>query len=205
MATTGIQDQLLAAVLKALPEAFSLTAFAGEKFRASPTASYIDDEGVARIYVQRWAERTKTWEDFTKGSPAELMRELADRKVRTKVQHAIAECVPYSDLESFAKAIAERHTVLNLGQPWPEVSYQQLRSEAESDEMYDGIVEEFRSWLKDARKEANMVADAGLPWTLASAEDAFMKRGVFAKQKKAAPKRKAGPPVTRKLKKAGAK
>lgn len=87
----------------------------------------------------------------------------------------------HTNVESLIKAAAERHTVLNLGANWPEDTYYRLRSEAESDEVHEGIVEEYKSWLKDAKKEAAMVVKAKLPLTLESMELAFMKKGPFAK------------------------
>jgi hypothetical protein len=88
----------------------------------------------------------------------------------------------YTDEEKFVRAIAEKHTVMNLGQNWPEETYNRLRSEAESDEVHDAIVQEYKSWLKDAKKECAMIKKANLPLTLANAELAFSKKGPFAKQ-----------------------
>jgi hypothetical protein len=87
----------------------------------------------------------------------------------------------HQNVESLIKAAAERHTVLNLGQNWPEDTYWRLRSEAETEDVADAIVDEYKSWLKDAKKEAAMVVKAKLPLTLESMELAFNKKGPFAK------------------------
>jgi hypothetical protein len=79
--------------------------------------------------------------------------------------------------ESLIKATAVRHTVINLGQNWPEIMH--LTQLAESDEMYDGVLDEYKSWLKDAKKEVKMVVKAKLPLTLASTELAFSRKGPF--------------------------
>jgi hypothetical protein len=79
--------------------------------------------------------------------------------------------------ESLIKATAVRHTVINLGQNWPEIMH--LTQLAESDEMYDGVIDEYKSWLKDAKKEVKMVVKAKLPLTLANTELAFSRKGPF--------------------------
>jgi hypothetical protein len=52
----------------------------------------------------------------------------------------------------------------------------------ESDEMAEGTMDEYRSWLKDARRDAEKVRKAGLPLTLANATLAFELKGPFAKK-----------------------
>jgi hypothetical protein len=89
----------------------------------------------------------------------------------------------HPNVEMLIKSAAERHTVLNLGCNWPEDTYYKLRSEAESDEVHEAIVDEYKSWLKDAKKEAAMVVKAKLPLTLNSMELAFMKKGPFEVKK----------------------
>lgn len=84
----------------------------------------------------------------------------------------------YTDLEKLIEAAALRHTILNLGQNWPEIRY--MNQLAEDDETYRLVQKEYKSWLKDARKEAKMVVKAKLPLTLESMELAFSKKGPFA-------------------------
>lgn len=84
--------------------------------------------------------------------------------------------------DSLIKATAVRHTILNLGQNWPEVS--RLEELAEDDEMYNGVLAEYKDWLKDAKKEVKMVVKAKLPLTLANTELAFNRKGPFEGVKK---------------------
>lgn len=79
--------------------------------------------------------------------------------------------------ESLVEATATRHTIINMGQNWPMVS--RLDELAEDDETYKMVMREYKSWLKDAKKEVAMVVKAKLPLTLASTDDVFHRRGVF--------------------------
>jgi hypothetical protein len=88
----------------------------------------------------------------------------------------------HPNIESLIKAAAERHTVLNLGQNWPDPTYGRLLGECSNDEEYDAVLAEYKMWLKDAKKEATMVVKAGLPLTLESMELAFSKKGPFEKK-----------------------
>ncbi len=98
---------------------------------------------------------------------------------KVKDLRAKLEAEVHSSEESLVKATALRHTILNLGQNWPEIT--RLDQLAESDEMYDGVMEEYKSWLKDSKKEVTMVVKAKLPLTLANTELAFTRKGPFAK------------------------
>lgn len=102
----------------------------------------------------------------------------------------------WSDLEKFIKMCAQEHTIANMGQEvenydlgWPaeDVVYhafqQMLNDICTEDEMVDGIEKEYRSWLKDARRDALRVQKAGLPLCLWNSRLAFENKGPFAKKK----------------------
>ena len=99
----------------------------------------------------------------------------------------------YTDLETYVRDIAREHTVANMGQDleWlmgspsfyekrPETlisgCYNQLRNDCESDEMADGIHDEYRSWVKDARRDAAIVQKNNLSLTIANAMLAFERK-----------------------------
>lgn len=105
----------------------------------------------------------------------------------------------WTDLEAFIKMCAKEHTIANLGQDLRDYvhgtyrdpqyivdgAYQQFLNDiCTDDDMVDSIEDEYRSWLKDARRDALLVQKAGLPLTLANARMAFEKQGPFAKKKK---------------------
>jgi hypothetical protein len=50
--------------------------------------------------------------------------------------------------------------------------------------MADGVWDEYKSWVKQAKKDATRVQKAGLPLTLANARLAFENKGPFAKKTK---------------------
>lgn len=118
---------------------------------------------------------------------------------KTKAQIDAAFDHVYTDIETFVKVCAREHTIANLGQSLEELSrraftssperlvdncYSCLYQDCESDEMADGIQEEYLSWLKDARRDAQKVLKAGLPLTLRNARDAFELKGPFAAKAK---------------------
>lgn len=98
---------------------------------------------------------------------------------KTKELREAAESKVHTSVETLIKAAAERHTVLNLGQNWPETSYSRLLSECEDDSQYKAVQDELKMWIKSAKKEAKMVVAAKLPLTLNSMELAFMKKFPF--------------------------
>ncbi len=104
----------------------------------------------------------------------------------------------WTDLEKFIKMCAKEHTIANMGQDLRDYvsgtyrepqyivdqAYQQFLNDiCMDDDMVDGVEEEYRSWLKDARRDALRVQKAGLPLTLANARLAFENQGPFAKKK----------------------
>lgn len=110
-----------------------------------------------------------------------------------------AEDYVWTDFEKFVRMLAKEHTVANMGFDLGEafqgygsrnippdlvveMAYNTLYQGSESDEMAEGIEEEYRSWLKDARRDAEKVRKAGLPLTLANASLAFELKGPFAKR-----------------------
>lgn len=115
-----------------------------------------------------------------------------------KRQEFLAACMSFvhADFEQYVRTIAMEHTIANLGQELGELvavgglwcrpedgvrqAYRQLIGDCESDEMAEGVEEEYRSWLKDARADAQRVRDAGLPLTLENARLAFERKGPFS-------------------------
>lgn len=103
----------------------------------------------------------------------------------------------WTDFEKFVKMCAKEHAIANMGQCFEALSgnsarnpelivesaFSQLRNDCESDEMAEGVWEEYQSWLKDARRDALLVQKAGLPLTLANTQLAFNKQGPFAKKR----------------------
>lgn len=103
----------------------------------------------------------------------------------------------WTDFEAFVKMCAKEHAIANMGQelgdflhrgytPKPEqlvdFAWNAFMGDMESDEMAEGTMDEYRSWLKDARRDAEKVRKAGLPLTLANATLAFELKGPFAKK-----------------------
>lgn len=103
----------------------------------------------------------------------------------------------WTDFEAFIKMVAKEHAIANMGQdlsdfvhrgftPKPEqvvdFAWSSFMGDMESDEMAEGTMDEYRSWLKDARRDAEKVRKAGLPLTLANVTLAFELKGPFAKK-----------------------
>lgn len=98
--------------------------------------------------------------------------------------------VVYTDWEKYLRDIAREHTIANMGQDLESLmqgcrevpehvisdAFNQLRNDCESDEMADGVDEEFRSWLKQAKKDAAVVKKLGLPWTIDNSRLVFEKK-----------------------------
>lgn len=110
------------------------------------------------------------------------------------VQHALT--LVYTDFDRYVRDIAREHTVVNMGFELTDVehyagpedlirsAYQHVlecNAEALGEvEGCDSVEEEFRSWLKDAKRDAARVRKAKLPLTLENARMAFLNRGPFA-------------------------
>ncbi len=85
--------------------------------------------------------------------------------------------------DSFVKAVAMRHTVENLGMPWPEYNSLGRLLEAHMDgvdesqegEMERGLREEHKHWLGVARETAAKLMARQLPFTLENAEREWLK------------------------------
>lgn len=71
-------QKLIADQIQTFPTEFGLRAFPGDRFRISPRASYVNDAGIVQLYTQRLNTTLITWQDFAKGSPEELRRELVE-------------------------------------------------------------------------------------------------------------------------------
>lgn len=107
------------------------------------------------------------------------MDKASVKELREKLESRV-----YTNADELVKAAAEKHTVLNLGSSWPETSFQQLKQDSESDEIYQGCIEEYKEWLGEARKELAVLVKLGLPLTLANMDHAFMKTGPCKTTKK---------------------
>jgi hypothetical protein len=104
----------------------------------------------------------------------------------------------YTDFDQYVKDQAKEHTIANLGQSLSDYgcygkpehlvasAFSQLRENygMELGDDAAGVDEEYRDWLKEAKKNCEKVRKAGLPWTLSNSRDAFEQRGAFAKVKK---------------------
>ena len=103
----------------------------------------------------------------------------------------------YTDFDEYVKDQAKEHTVANLGQELSDFArgsradtlvagaFYQLRCNyaAEMGDDGDAVMDEYKSWLKEAKKNCGRVKKAGLPWTLQNSRDAFEQRGHFKKEK----------------------
>ena len=58
------------------PRAFGLRGFPGDTFRVSTTFSFIGDDGSVVVYTERWNAKSQLWQAFSKGSAAEVRREM---------------------------------------------------------------------------------------------------------------------------------
>jgi uncharacterized protein YifE (UPF0438 family) len=104
----------------------------------------------------------------------------------------------WTDFDKFVTMCAKEHAIANMGQSFEDLAgyganrpeliveqaFSQLRNDCESDEMADGVWDEYKSWVKQAKKDATRVQKAGLPLTLANARLAFENKGPFAKKTK---------------------
>ncbi len=109
----------------------------------------------------------------------------------------------YADTESYIRDIAREHTIANLGSSLEELVGRHGNMEPRyvigaafsclaNDHACEGLSldPEYRSWLKDARRDAALVVKAGLPMTIRNARDAFEFKGPFAKKAKKVQSRK---------------
>jgi hypothetical protein len=119
---------------------------------------------------------------------------IAEKKqaIETAMDHV------FTDVEALIKNVAAEHAVINMGQeltdhfPYgsPDPSrllyacYQNFYQASESDEMADGTQDEYRSWLKQSKKDVAKVQKKGLPLTPRNVRAAFLNEGPFAKAKK---------------------
>ena len=100
----------------------------------------------------------------------------------------------YTDFDAYVKDIAREHTIANMGQSIEDYAHDRDQPDklisrawsgfyniAESQEMADGFDEEYRSWLKTAKKDAMRVKRAKLPLTLVNARKSFMNEEPFKK------------------------
>lgn len=76
----------------------------------------------------------------------------------------------YTDADYLARAAADWWTTENLGMSFPE---QNWRFEYVEAGVEDGMEEEYRGWLKDAKRFLKIVQRHKLPLTLRSMEQAF--------------------------------
>lgn len=104
---------------------------------------------------------------------------------------ALAMHVVYTDWDKYLRDISREHAIANMGQTLEDLTgssawlkpedlissaFHQLRNDCESDEMADGVDEEAKQWLKQAKKDAAVVKKLGLPWTIDNSRLVFEKK-----------------------------
>ena len=73
MGTVEDCDKIKAAIAR-FPATFGLRAFPGNLFRIGERESYVSTGGAVMLYTQRLVDGR--WQDFAKGTEAELRREI---------------------------------------------------------------------------------------------------------------------------------
>lgn len=100
----------------------------------------------------------------------------------------------HTDICKLIKQVAAEHAVQNMGMnvedyvdflDKPENQlyscFNSMYQQSEDDSMADGTMEEYRSWLKQAKKDVSLVKKAKLPLTARNVRSAFLKEGPFKK------------------------
>lgn len=125
--------------------------------------------------------------------------ETTSAKPTKKSIIAAAFAYVYPDAESLIKDVAKEHCIANMGQnledfitasewlakhPEQVISscYSNFYGQSESDDMAEGIDEERRAWLKQAKKDVAAVQKKGLPLTMENVRLAFENKGPFEKK-----------------------
>jgi len=105
----------------------------------------------------------------------------------------------YTDAELLVQDFAKVFALTNMGQQLSDyvghhvaaqpgsvfrACWGNFYGQSESDEMAEGLDAERRAWLKDGRKLLAQVQKKGQPLTMRSMEDAWEKKGAFAKAAK---------------------
>lgn len=111
---------------------------------------------------------------------------------------ALAEEHVHASEEALVEQCAAEHTVANMGMYIEELleyalldrpqnlfysAFNNLYQQSESDEIADGTMAEYKSWLKQAKKDVARVKKAKLPLTFKNVRMAFDNEGPFAKKK----------------------
>jgi len=73
------EERVFAAIAK-FPKRFGLRGFPGDVFRCSATDSYVNDDGIVTIYLERLSpQRESFWLAHSKGTEVEIQREIIAR------------------------------------------------------------------------------------------------------------------------------
>lgn len=110
----------------------------------------------------------------------------------------------HTDEENLAKQVAAEHALINMGMTVEDYcTYQSpnrpesflygcfnsFYQQSESDEMAEGTWDEYRSWIKQAKKDIALVKKEKLPLTARNVRAAFLLEGPFKKYAKKGKKR----------------
>jgi len=101
----------------------------------------------------------------------------------------------HTDVEHLIKQVAGEHAVVNMGMtledqlswyvPKPDdllySCFNNFLQQSESDEMERGTMQEYKSWVKQAKKDVALVKKAKLPLTARNVRAAFLHEGPFKK------------------------
>jgi hypothetical protein len=114
---------------------------------------------------------------------------------KTDKQAAINAALDFvhTDEENLIKQVAGEHALVNMGMSVedhfvsvpPEkllyAAFNNFYQQSESDEMADGTMDEYKSWVKTAKRDIKAVKKAKLPLTARNVRSAFLKQGPFKK------------------------
>jgi hypothetical protein len=117
---------------------------------------------------------------------------------KTDKQNAINAALDFvhTDEENLIKQVAGEHALINMGMcledhmnyytPRPEHllydCFNSFYQQSESDEMADGTMDEYKSWVKQAKKDIKLVKKAKLALTARNVRAAFLCEGPFKKK-----------------------
>ena len=116
---------------------------------------------------------------------------------KTEIKAAIEAAFDHvhTDIDHLIKQVAGEHALINMGMTLEEnlgwylpeskdvlySAFNSLYQQSESDEMADGTMDEYKSWVKQAKKDVALVKKAKLPLTPRNVRAAFLKEGPFKK------------------------
>jgi hypothetical protein len=71
-------DQRIWDAAESFPATFGLRGFPGDTFRIGLESSYINDYDGVTLYTQRYNRELDQWQDFAKGSLAEIRAQMVE-------------------------------------------------------------------------------------------------------------------------------